>query len=238
LLAYFSRAGENYHHGGRRDLTRGNTEVLATMIAELTQVDLHRIEASDPYPHDYDATVSRNVTEQNDDAQPDIANPLASIDGYSTVLLASPIWNVRAPMIMSTFTETYDFTGKTVLPVVTSAVSGLGSVERDHATTRPRDCVPLRPDQSRARRPRRGSQAATQPSHHRASGRRPSHPLTHHPHTTPASRATDPAGDDQDSANPLRRNEEYTRLRLAVLNSKATSSSGYVGLVRSTTPSC
>ena len=137
LLAYFSRAGENYHHGGRRDLTRGNTEVLATMIAELTQVDLHRIEASDPYPHDYDATVSRNVTEQNDDAQPDIANPLASIDGYSTVLLASPIWNVRAPMIMSTFTETYDFTGKTVLPVVTSAVSGLGSVERDHATAYP-----------------------------------------------------------------------------------------------------
>jgi len=40
------------------------------------------------------------------------------------------------------------------------------------------------------------------------------------------------------SANPLRRNEEYTRLRLVVLNSKATSSSGYVGLVRSTTPSC
>jgi len=40
-------------------------------------------------------------------------------------------------MIMSTFTETYDFTGKTVLPVVTSAVSGLGSVERDHATAYP-----------------------------------------------------------------------------------------------------
>ena len=76
--------------------------------------------------------MARNVTEQNDDARPGIANPLDSIDGYPTVLLASPIWNVRAPMIMSTFTDAYDFTGKTVLPVVTYAVSGLGSVERDY----------------------------------------------------------------------------------------------------------
>ena len=76
--------------------------------------------------------MARNVTEQNDDARPGIANPLDSIDGYATVLLASPIWNVRPPMIMSTFTDAYNFTGKTVLPVVTYAVSGLGSVERDY----------------------------------------------------------------------------------------------------------
>jgi flavodoxin len=137
LLAYFSRAGENYYYGGRRDLDVGNTEVLARIIAELTQVDVHRIEAAQPYPDSYDATVARNVTEQNDDARPGIANPLDSIDGYATVLLASPIWNVRAPMIMSTFTDAYDFTGKTVLPVVTYAVSGLGSVERDYAAACP-----------------------------------------------------------------------------------------------------
>lgn len=137
LLAYFSRAGENYYYGGRRELKVGNTERLAQMIANLTAVDVHHIDAADPYPDDYDATVARNVTEQNDDARPGIANPLDSIDGYSTVRLASPIWNVRAPMIMSTFTDTYDFTGKTVLPVVTYAVSGLGSVERDYATACP-----------------------------------------------------------------------------------------------------
>jgi flavodoxin len=137
LLAYFSRAGENYYYGGRRDLDVGNTEVLARMIAELTGVDLHRIEAADPYPDSYDATVDRNVTEQDDNARPGIANPLDSIDDYTTVLLASPIWNVRAPMIMSTFTDAYDFTGKTVLPVVTYAVSGLGSVERDYTAACP-----------------------------------------------------------------------------------------------------
>lgn len=137
LLAYFSRPGENYYYGGRRDLDVGNTERLARMIAELTDVDVHRIDTADPYPNDYDATVARNVTEQNDNARPGIANPLDSIDGYPTVLLASPIWNVRPPMIMSTFTDAYDFTGKTVLPVVTYAVSGLGSAPRDYATACP-----------------------------------------------------------------------------------------------------
>ncbi|HET9873932.1 MAG TPA: flavodoxin [Propionibacteriaceae bacterium] len=132
LLAYFSRAGENYYYGGRRDLEVGNTEVLAGMIAELIDCDMHRIEAADPYPDDYDATVQRNVTEQDEDARPGIANPLTSIAAYDTVLLGSPIWNVRAPMIMTTLTEAHDFAGKTVLPFVTYAVSGLGSVQRDY----------------------------------------------------------------------------------------------------------
>src|SRR6266542_4000076 len=75
---------------------------------------VHRIEAADPYPDDYDPTVERNVREQQADARPAIANPLTSIERYDTVLLGSPIWNVRAPMIMSTFTESLDFTGKTL----------------------------------------------------------------------------------------------------------------------------
>ena len=65
-----------------------------------------------------------------------IANPLASIDAYDTILLASPIWNVRAPMIMTTFAERYDFAGKTVHPITTYAMSGLGTTPQDYA----RDC--------------------------------------------------------------------------------------------------
>jgi flavodoxin len=135
LLAYFSRPGENYYYGGRRDLEVGNTEVLARRIAELIDCDVHRIDAADPYPASYDATVARNVREQDDDARPAIANPLASIDQYDRVLLGSPIWNVRPPMIMTTFTQSYDFTGKTVHPFVTYAVSGLGSTERDYTAS-------------------------------------------------------------------------------------------------------
>ena len=48
---------------------------------------------------------------------------------YDTVLIGSPIWNVRPPMIMTTFAESHDFTGKQVYPFVTHAVSGLGSTE-------------------------------------------------------------------------------------------------------------
>jgi flavodoxin len=131
LLAYYSRAGENYYYGGRTNLDVGNTRVLVDMISKLIPCDVHRIEAADPYPESYDATVARNVREQNTDARPGIANPLPSIDQYDTVLLASGIWNVRAPMIMTTFTESHDFRGKTVHPVTTHAMSGLGTTERE-----------------------------------------------------------------------------------------------------------
>ena len=127
LIAYFSRAGENYYYGGRRDLKIGNTQVLATMIRKHIAADMYRIRAASPYSHNYDATVERNVREQNMDARPRIANPLKSIDDYDVILLGSPIWNVRPPMIMSTFAESFDFGGKIVHPFVTYAVSELGT---------------------------------------------------------------------------------------------------------------
>jgi flavodoxin len=133
LLAYFSRPGENYWYGGRRDLEVGNTEVLARLIRARLDCDVHRIRAADRYPSDYERTVERNVREQQADARPAIADPLRSIDRYDTILLASPIWNVRAPMIMTTFAESHDFSGKTVHPVTTHAMSGLGTTPDDYA---------------------------------------------------------------------------------------------------------
>ncbi|MEU8081624.1 flavodoxin [Catellatospora citrea] len=135
LLVYFSRAGWNYFNGGRKFLQTGNTEVLAGMIGKLLDCDVHRIEAAEPYSDDYGDTVARNVREQNADARPAIANRLASIDQYDTLLLASGIWNLRAPMIMSTFVDGYDFAGMTVHPVTTYAMSGLGTTERDYAAS-------------------------------------------------------------------------------------------------------
>ena len=136
LLAYFSRPGENYWNGGRRNLKDGNTEVLARAISARLDCEVHRIEAAEPYPADYDETVQRNVEEQDTDARPAIANPLASIDAYDTFVLASPIWNVQAPMIMTTFAERDDFADKTVHPITTYAMSGLGTTPEDYA----RDC--------------------------------------------------------------------------------------------------
>ncbi|MCW3768473.1 flavodoxin [Paenarthrobacter ureafaciens] len=137
LLAYFSRAGENYYYGGRTNLEIGNTEVLADMISARIPCQVHRIEAAEPYPDSYDATVARNVREQDQDARPAINNPLPSLDQYGTVILASGIWNVRSPMIMTTFIESYDFAGKTVYPVTTHAMSGLGNTARDYGQSCP-----------------------------------------------------------------------------------------------------
>lgn len=127
LLAYFSRPGENYWNGGRHTLDTGNTEVLADLIGDRLACDTYRIEAAEPYSDRYEPTVQRNVEEQNSDARPRIANPLPDLDQYDVVLLGSPIWNVQPPMIMATFAEAVDLTGKTLHPFVTYAVSGLGN---------------------------------------------------------------------------------------------------------------
>lgn len=83
------------------------------------------------------AAFRRNVAEQRANARPAIAKALPSLERYDTVLLASGIWGNRAPMIMTTFTEGLDFTGKTIHPLTTYAVSGLGSTERDYAGSCP-----------------------------------------------------------------------------------------------------
>ncbi|MGW5634274.1 flavodoxin [Streptomyces sp. NPDC003832] len=111
--------------------------MLASKIADRIICDTYRIRAADPYPHEYDATVDRNVREQEADARPAIEGRLPSLDRYDTILLAGPIWNVRAPMIMTTFTEALDFRGKTVHPVTTYAMSGLGTTERDYDSSCP-----------------------------------------------------------------------------------------------------
>jgi flavodoxin len=141
LLAYFSRAGENYYYGGRTVLEIGNTEVVAEMISSAVAVDVFRIDAADPYPDGYDATVERNVREQDAEARPAIASALPAVGTYDTVLLGSGIWNVRPPMIMRTFVENVDLSGKTIFPFVTYAVSGLGSTIDDYTRLCPRSTV-------------------------------------------------------------------------------------------------
>lgn len=126
LVAFFSRAGENHHYGGRTWLEVGNTEVVVDRLAALVAVDVYRIVPVEPYPSDYEETVAQNVREQDADARPRIADPLPDLTGYDRVVLASGVWNVQPPMIMRTFTEALDFTGRTVYPLTTHAGSGLG----------------------------------------------------------------------------------------------------------------
>ena len=110
-------------------------------VSAAVTVDVFRIQAADPYPDSYQATVERNVREQNAEARPAITGTLPDVEAYDTVLLGSGIWNVRPPMIMRTFVEGVDLRGKTIYPFVTYAVSGLGRTVEDYTRLCPRSTI-------------------------------------------------------------------------------------------------
>ena len=117
LVAYFS--------------CTGNTEAVATQAAELLGADLYEIVPEIPYTEEdlnYNDSSSRATTEQNDpDARPAISGSIEDISQYETILLGYPIWWGEVPRIISTFLESYDFSGKTIVPFCTSGSSGVGS---------------------------------------------------------------------------------------------------------------
>ena len=115
LVVYFSATGT----------TRG----IAERIASITGADLAEIIPAEPYTAEdlsYNDRTTRATVEQNTpDARPEIANEIP-LDGYTTVYLGYPIWWGQAPRIMSSFVESHDFTGVTVIPFCTSGSSGAG----------------------------------------------------------------------------------------------------------------
>ena len=109
----------------------GNTRPLAEYAAKHLSADLYEIVAAQPYTDadlNYNDNKSRSTIEQGDDtARPEIDGLIESIDGYDTIYLGYPIWWGEAPRIISTFLESFDFSGKTIIPFCTSASSGVGS---------------------------------------------------------------------------------------------------------------
>lgn len=133
LVAYFSRAGQNYVNGSVRPLAVGNTEVVARMVAEKTGGDLFKIETVRAYADDYTACTEEAQEEKRTQARPELKALPEGFDGYDTVVLGYPNWWGTMPMAVYTFLEALDFTGKTVLPFCTHEGSGLSSTERDIA---------------------------------------------------------------------------------------------------------
>lgn len=116
LVAYFSATGI--------------TEQVAEQAAEILDADLYEIVPEDPYTEEDLAyyTDGRADQEQDDPSvRPAISGSVEDMSQYDTVLLGYPIWHGQAPKIISTFLESYDFSGKTVVPFCTSHSSGVGS---------------------------------------------------------------------------------------------------------------
>ena len=124
LVAFFSRAGENYGVG---TVEKGNTQYIAEFIAGKTGAELFKIETVTPYPNGYDETTAIARQEQADNARPALSAHVENMDQYDIIFLGYPIWYGDMPMAMNTFLEEYDFSGKTIIPFSTHAGSGFGS---------------------------------------------------------------------------------------------------------------
>lgn len=113
----------------------GNTKAAAQAIATAANGTLYEITPAQPYTDadlDYNDDKSRTTIEQNDSsARPEISGSVENWEQYDTVFLGYPIWWGTAPRILDTFVESYDFTGKTVIPFCTSAASDIGSSGAD-----------------------------------------------------------------------------------------------------------
>ena len=137
LIAFFSRADENYFGGAMRYVKVGNTEIVCNFIKELTGADSFKIEMKDPYSPVYMTCIEEAKKDLRAKARPELASMPESVDEYDTIVLAYPNYWGTMPMAVFTFLETFDFTGKTILPLCTNEGSGMGRSERDIKKTCP-----------------------------------------------------------------------------------------------------
>lgn len=119
LVAYFSASGQ--------------TARLAGTIAQAANVDLFEICPAEKYTladlnwHDKNSRSSMEMADES--ARPQISGKVENMDGYDVVFVGFPIWWYVAPRIIQTFLESYDFSGKTVIPFATSGSSGMGKTD-------------------------------------------------------------------------------------------------------------
>ena len=125
LVAYFSLAGEQYEVGV---IEKGNTEIVAEMIAGATGADTFKIVSTEEYPTTYDGLL--DVSRQEEDDPPEIAGTVDNMDDYDTIFLGYPIWWGDTPTIIKVFLQSYDFSGKTIIPFCTHGGSGLAGTDR------------------------------------------------------------------------------------------------------------
>ncbi len=137
LIAYFSRTGENYFGGCYRYIDKGNTEIVAGIIEKTTGSDLFRIEPFIPYSEKYSVCIKEAQDDLIKNARPEIIGCPKSIDKYDTIYLGYPIYWGTMPMACFTFLESFDFSGKVIMPFSTHEGSSLGHSVEDIRKTCP-----------------------------------------------------------------------------------------------------
>ncbi|MBE5040643.1 flavodoxin [Ructibacterium gallinarum] len=131
LIAFYSRADENYVNGMIKTLPIGNTEIAAGIIQALTDADLFKIEQLKPYSKDYNECIAQAQADQQRNARPELKKYPKNLDGYEVIYLGYPNYWSTMPMAVFTFLEHFDFSGKIIKPFCTHEGSGLGSSMND-----------------------------------------------------------------------------------------------------------
>ena len=131
LIAYFSRADENYFGGEMRYIEKGNTEIVVEKIAGMIDADVFKIEMETPYAKEYMTCINEAKEHKNKGIRPALKAFPESIDAYDRIILAYPNYWGTYPMAVVTFLEHFDFSGKTIYPLCTNEGSGMGNSERD-----------------------------------------------------------------------------------------------------------
>ena len=131
----------------------GHLDSMAHWVADETGGDLYRVTAADPYPENYDDTADRAKQEKDDGIRPEIVVDITQeqMAGYDTVFFGFPVWWYDLPMSMWTFLESYDFSGKTIIPFFShegssNGASALPTIETlaTGATVRSSDALSIR----------------------------------------------------------------------------------------------
>lgn len=126
LVVSFSRAGENYSVG---NIEKGNTQIVAEMIASEIGGDMFSIEPVAVYPEDYDECTEVAKREANAKSRPSICGDV-DVESYDVIFVGYPIWWEDMPMPVYTFIESHSWKDKIVVPFCTHEGSGLSGTER------------------------------------------------------------------------------------------------------------
>lgn len=138
LIIYFSRSGMNYWHGDTKNLAVGNTARMATVIQEATGADIWEIQPVHSYPFDYRQTTAEAQKEQEADARPEFKLPMPDLSQYDLIFFGHPIWWSEMPMVVRTFLDKVNLSGKKIAHFCTHEGSGFGDSESDLKARQPR----------------------------------------------------------------------------------------------------
>lgn len=138
LIIYFSRNGMNYWHGDTKNLAVGNTARMAKVIQEATGADIWEIQPVHSYSFDYRQTTAKAQKEQEADARPEFKLPIPDLSQYDLIFFGHPIWWSEMPMVVRTFLDKANLSGKKIAHFCTHEGSGFGGSESDLKARQPR----------------------------------------------------------------------------------------------------